>query len=306
MPEGMKEGIAEAIDESMFLDDEVNPADAEYDDESPAAEAEEPVGQEAESENTANQATEETDPETEAQAEAQEDVPEEYWGIRLEDLSAEQRAEVIKGLEQRDSTINKLQQQLAEVRKAESEAAPAEAEEAEEVDDDTLLRAAGYDPETFYDPAQKAPVIATLRRQLALEEQVEALSESRQVETTERVWNNELDALEAEHGKLPFDRDDVIRLAVSEGYPTPFETYFRIMGPAQREVSTAVAALRRDADKRVASGGPKPRNVGARPAPIDPKMPLRDAVAAAAKEAQRETGLRWRDAGKGLLRKPKE
>lgn len=302
----MAGGIAEAIDETSFETDEteVNPADTEFDDEGDLTPDPELVTPPSTPESTTPEGEE---PEGEPEGEPQAETPEEYWGIRLEGVSAEKRAEIIAGLEQRDSTIHKLQEQMTALRTKEAEAEAPVAEEPEEIDDATLLQAAGYDPEDYEVQQNAKFLVPQLRRQLELEEQVESLAQARQVETVEQQWNASLDQLETEFGKIPFEREDVLRYAIDQQIASPYEAYFRIAAPARKEVSDALGALRRDVQKQVVTGGVKPQNRGGGgPSPaLDPKMSLKDAVKAAAKDAQKETGLKWKDAARGR-RSPKE
>jgi hypothetical protein len=296
------QGIADAITEVGFETDEgeENPANAEFDD--PESE------QDASQVGAESTTPEDAEAEPPAEGEEQPDAPEEYWGIPLDGVPAEKRAEIIAGLEQRDSTIHKLQEQMAALRQsAEDAPAPVDDEAIEDVDDETLLRAAGYDPED-YKVQELAPVVLPmLRRELALEGQVEALAQARQVESVEQQWNTQLDQLEAQYGKIPFERDDVLRYAVDQSIGSPYEAYFRLAAPARQEVSNALSALKKDVEKRVVSGGVKPqsRKETTTP-PITKDMSMREAVKQAAKDAQRETGVKWRDAVRGRKSVTKE
>lgn len=290
--------IAEAIDETDFLS-EADPADAEYDEEQDPSEGEAPVEQEAPA-STAESTTQDEPAEAPEEGTAEE-APTEYWGIDLEGVPAEKRAELIAGLEQRDSTIHKLQEQFAALRQAAEEAPAPEPEPAEEVDDETLLQAAGFNPE-FMDEGSKESTLFILRNQLRLEEQVEQLASARELESVEQQWTTALDALEAQHGTIPFSRDEVLRYAVENRIGDPESAYWRIAGPAKLEATKAISALRRDAEKRVASGNVRPRTVKGEAPQITPKDyvgDLRGAVAEAAKQAQKETGFRWKDALRG-------
>lgn len=297
----MQAGIADALEETDFLN-EADPNDAQYDeDDTPAEEAESEAPVEQEAPASKDESTDEEEPAEAPEEGTAVEAPTEYWGIDLEGVPAEKRAELIAGLEQRDSTIHKLQEQFAALRQQAEEAPVQEPEPPEEVDDETLLQAAGFNPE-YMPEEQKASTLFILRNQLRLEEQVEQLANARELETVQRSWDTTLDSLEAEHGAIPFARDEVLRYAVENRITDPESVYWRIAGPAKLEATKAIGAIKRDAEKRVASGNVRPRAGNAVPAPITPeeyKGDLRGAVAAAAKQAQKETGMRWKDALRG-------
>lgn len=224
------------------------------------------------------------------------DVPDSYWGVDLSDIPVEKRAGVIAHFEQQDSTIRKLQERLST---PEEPAAPVQTEEVDEVSDEDLLRAAGYDPDDYEVQQNAKFVLPGLRSQLALEDQVAQLQTQVQGREAETAWNKELDGLEATYGKLPGDRVAVLQEAVKNGYATPFETYFRLSAGPRREVETAAAAARRDAGKREQAASPRPRSSGTEAPAIKPGTNLRDAVAEAMKGASKKTGLSWKRAVKG-------
>jgi hypothetical protein len=233
-----------------------------------------------------------------AEGETTADVPTEYWGVDLSDIPVERRAEIIAHFEQQDSTIHKLQDKLSA---PPEETPPVEETEEEEISDEDLLKAAGYDPE---DEFQARQVLPLLRQQLALEDTVETLQRSVQGREVETQWNGALDGLEAQYGKLPGSREAILREAVAQGYRTPYEAYFRLAAPARKEVEDAAAKARRELAKKTEGKAPKPRTGSGdieTPA-VSKEMSLRDAVAAAAKNASKKTGFSWREAAKTKFR----
>jgi hypothetical protein len=233
-----------------------------------------------------------------SEATSTEDVPDVYWGVDLSDIPVEKRAEVIAHFEQQDSTIRKLQERLST---PEEPTPPADADsvEVEEVSDEDLLRAAGFDPEDYEVQQNAKFLLPSLRSQLALEDQVATLQRQVAGREAETAWNRELDELEASYGKLPGDRTRILQEAVKQGFGTPFETYFRLSAGPRREVETAVAEARREAAKREQGASPKPRGGDIEPPPIEKGESLRDAVAKAMKGASQKTGLSWKKAVKG-------
>jgi hypothetical protein len=222
-----------------------------------------------------------------------------YWGTDLTGIPVERKAAIIRHLSQQDGTIRKLQAKLAEP----MEPAPVDDTPPEEVTDEQLLTVLGLDPEDFMDEKARGAMVALARNQLALEDQVTQLTAGEQTRAAQTAWNAQLDELESTYGKLPGTREEVLRYAIREGAVTPADLYFKLTAPVKREVESVAAAARREAAKRVESGGLKPRSSSAAPAAVKPGMNMRDAVKAAAMEAQKETGLSWKQAVRRVLTK---
>lgn len=225
-------------------------------------------------------------------------VPDSYWGVDLTGIPEAKARELIAHFEQQDGTIRKLQARLQEPLEA-----PPAPEVAEEVTDAQLLAAYGIDPEDYSVPdVLKAALVTQGRNQLLLEDQVTQLTNMEQGRSLETQWNRELDELEATYGKLTGTREEVLRYALSEAVPTPADLYFKLTAPVKREVESLAAAARREAFKREQSGGTmRPRSSSAEPAAVQPGMSIRDAVKAAALEAQKDTGMSWKTALKRKL-----
>jgi hypothetical protein len=306
-PATTREGIAAALAETKFgtEEDAVEASWDSFEAEASEAETEEaPAATPGEPPSKAE--SEETTDESEAAASGTDEVPEVYWGTDLTGIPAEKRAELIAHFEQQDSTIKKLQGKVAALSQRDESAEEPEtpAAEEEEITDEALLRAAGLDPEAF-ETQQAAPmVLPILRRTLALEDKVDSVLERSQASDTERAWNSALDELEASYGKLGFDRVDVLKYAVAEKVGSPYEVYFKLSAPIKREIDQAASIARREALKKEASGGVKPRS-NAAGEPVIPKgTSLRDAVKLAAKAAEKETKLSWREAVKRRRTEP--
>jgi hypothetical protein len=282
----LRAALAEAVNEVPFADDDQgNESWDAYDD---AVEPVEPAAGDGSEPSTAETGGEETTPEAEAQ---EFEVPE-FYRKTLEGLPEEKQKEVLTHLQQQESFIHQLQERLAA--KPEAPEAPADAPLDEDVSDEALAIALGYDPEDAYNQPSKVE-LQLARTVLALEDRVEGLA---QVETTRQVetaWNSGLDQLESEYGKLPVSRVDVLRYAIEEGIASPFEAYFRIAAPARAEVEGAVAAATKAAAKKAEGGGVKPRATAGEPdSNIKKGMSLNDAVKAAMAETEKEKGVRLR------------
>lgn len=286
----MRAALAEAVAESEFPTDEKLETDSWEDwdkQQEPAAvagETEEPGKEEA--------------PVTEGAPETttveQEPLPDVYWGVNLEGIPDDAKRSIIDHFAQQDSTIQKLQARLA--KEPEPAPAPEGVLEQEDITDEALLVAMGFDPEDW-ETQQLAPKLLPLARTIVdLEGKVEQLVEKDTVETVKTEWNRQLDELEEASGKLPFDRVQVLRYAIEENISNPYEVYFRLSSPVKKEVEQVVAKARRDAARKAEAGGVKPRTSGSTAPVIDLKTTsLRDAVAIAMKESEAETGLSFKN-----------
>lgn len=287
--EGLEGAIAEALEESKFPVDTLETDLATFDAELAADDGDDGEPSTAEAP---------TDASGTAEGETPADVPDSFWGTDLTGITPEKRAEIIAHFEQQEGTIRKLQAKLAEP----LEVPPADDTPPEEVTDEQLLLAVGIDPEDFGVPdSVKAATVRMARNQLALEDQVNRLATMESGRSLESQWNRELDELETTYGTLPGSREEVLRYALREEIPTPADLYFKLTAPIKREVESLAAKARREAGKRDAVAGVKPRSSSAEPAPVQPGMSLRDAVKASALAAQKETGLSWKTAMKRVL-----
>jgi hypothetical protein len=147
-------------------------------------------------------------------------------------------------------------------------------------------------------------VLPLLRRTLALEDKVDEVLASRQVDETTQAWNSALDELEGSYGKLGFTREETLKYAVAEKVGSPYEVYFKLSAPIKREIDQAASIARREALKKQAAAGVRPRGNAAGEPLIKKGTSLRDAVAQAAKAAEKETKLSWRDAVKRRMTLP--
>lgn len=198
---------------------------------------------------------------TEAAApEGTEEVPDRYFEVDLSSLPAEERTQVIAALKERDDAIGRLLRGKAE------EGAPAEgetqgeAEPSEPLTDEAILQALGLDPESNPFQEETAKVAVPLVRGMQqLQEQVASLIEANELQALEYEWTSTLDRLSSENGELPVTREAVIDFAASNGITSPEDAYWRIFGPARRQVEQAVAA----AQGRITAAEKKPVDKGA-------------------------------------------
>lgn len=168
-----------------------------------------------------------------------EDAPERYFEVDLSGLPVEERAKIIDALKGRDDEIGQLLRGRAE---GETQAPEPEADPPAPVTDEDILTTLGIDPE--FDETAAKVAIPLVRGLQALQDQVAALTEQRELADLDSYWTSELTALETEHGVLPVDRVAVLEYAAANGIQDPKQAYWSISGPARRQVEAAAEAAR--------------------------------------------------------------
>lgn len=229
------------------------------------------------------------------------EVPTEYFGLDLSDLSAEKRGEIITAFKEQDKFIGKLlQEQAEEPAPAVSQPAPVEEEAPYEYSDADVASALGIDLEDPYG-AEQAKVAVPLARQLMEQKRtLDQLVQDQEVRETERIWEGGLDRLEAQYGKLPVERTRVFEMAVDEGIATPEDAYWRVAGPARASLVERIQAARAEQlrDGKRAATGTRPRSS----APVTPASlkarDVKNGVWEGAAAAAAELGISWDEATK--------
>lgn len=232
------------------------------------------------------------------------DAPERYFEVDLSGLPAEERVKVVDALKERDDEIGKLLRGKAKDEPAAPAAPAAPAEEVQppaQVSDEDIVKHLGLDPENPFDETAAKVGVPLVRELLSLRGVVEQLAEDRQADQHLQTWHNTLDTLEKLHGELPLDRTAFIEFAAENNLQDPESAFWRVMGPARRQVEEAVKA----AEERIrAAGGPaaaapsaaavsstRPRTTGAtEEAPVEGQN-IRDAVKDAGLKVLRDLGI---------------
>lgn len=231
-----------------------------------------------------------------AAAEGTEDVPERYFEVDLSGLPAEERKAVVAALAARDDEIGKL------LRGRPKDETPAPEGAAPEppapMSDEDILRGLGVDPDNPFSEETAKVAVPLVRSLQALTEKLDTLSADRELERMEAHWTSRLDQLEKDNGQLPVDRVAVLEFAADNGLTTPEDVYWRIAGPAKRQVESAVAAA---TARLAATGTPAPtkQEVGStrpRGSAATEEVPVkeatvRDAVAKEGKKILRDLGI---------------
>jgi hypothetical protein len=219
-----------------------------------------------------------------------EDVPDEYFGVDLSGLSAEERASIIAGFQERDKFIQQLLRNQAE---PEAKADEGTSDDEPATDDD-LLKALGLDdPDDPYAENTAKVALPLAKMVLQLQETVEGLQQQTTVQATERYWTDSLNELESKFGALPVSRDELFKLAADAGVAEPVDAYWRVMGPARQQVLAEVQK-RRDAEtarlKKGTKGTVRPKDTAsATEAPIKAKD-VKDAMKQFRARFERERG----------------
>lgn len=222
-----------------------------------------------------------------------EDANTEYYGVDLSGLSAEERASIIAGFQERDKFIQQLLRNKPEG-EAEAEATPPDPGD-EEVSDDDLLKALGLDdPDDPYVEHSAKVALPLAKLVLDLQDRVQDLSNRAELDATERYWNQSLDGLEAQYGKLPASHEEVMKQAASAGVGDPTDAYWRIMGPAKQQVMAEVDKRRATFEKTLkqgAKGTVRPASQTDASEKIIDAKDAKDAVRMAFAQLSKERGL---------------
>jgi hypothetical protein len=237
------------------------------------------------------------------------DVPEEYFGISLAGLSAEDRASAIAGFKERDTFINQLLRDKASEKPGETQAAPAApssgaGDEQKELTDEVLAKALGLDLEDPYDAKIASVAIPLARQNIELKSAVEDIISDSDVRETQNFWETSLDALEKQFGDFPvpegMTKDDVrlrvYEFAAESGIGDPSAAYWSIMGPARADILKDVQKRKAEAltnKKRAAAGTTRPATAAEVDEAKIKSKDLGDAVKEAAEKAAKNLGIDW-------------
>ena len=238
--------------------------------------------------------SESTDP---AVDEATDEPPTTYFAEDLSAFDADQRREVIGLLEKREDFIGKLLREKASGESAEADVP--EPEPVAELTDEAILQAFGLDPEQNPFDENTAKVVVPLFREIqSLRTEVGQLTEDSQLTAIANEWNTTLDALSKEFGELPVDNIAVMEYAGANGVASPQDAYWRIAGPARRQVGDAMKAV----EARLAKESAKKKATSTRPsstsADSEPGLDEKDTKSAtltAARAAMAKLGISFSD-----------
>lgn len=248
----------------------------------------------------ATAAPEEKDPETspspseEAPARADDDVPTEYFGVDLSDLPSEKRADIIARFKEQDRYVQSVQRKAAELEKQVATPQAEPEPEPEPLSDDAIMEWFGVSPDDEMYDVKKEMMLPIAKRQYQNELAVQQMMEEQQAKEFASHWNSTLDQLEADHGKLPISRDELIDIALENNIFDPVDAYARVHLSGRKTFAAEVEKFKTEA-KEAAKKPPatqRPRATEATsaepPELIDPKE--------AAKRAAKKLGFDWGDA----------
>ena len=218
------------------------------------------------------------------------EVPTEYFGLDLSDLSPESRQSVITRLKEQDKLIQQEKRTNAELAKAEEPAA----QDTPEPTVDDIMEALGYDKgDPMYDV--KAEVAGPLAQRLVqMEAAFSQFVQAQQLEKLADHWDGTLDYMESEYGKLPMDREEVYEYAADNGISDPRDAYNRIAVPGRKRMSAEAEKARAEAlrNAKRGIGTPRPTTGDAGPSEPEGRLSPRESMILAAKQ----TGIDWGDA----------
>lgn len=209
-----------------------------------------------------------------AEAEGTADELSRYFDVDLSGLTAEERTAVVNALRERDDYIGRLLRSQAEGSSEEDVEVPEEVEESP-LTEQAILEAFGLDPEDPFD-AKAAKLATALVPQLAeLRGAVSELVELQELRDTETEWRSEYDRLSKQYGELPVSFDGMLEFAAANNIAFPEDAYWRIAGPARKQLQEAVQAklaARTAEKKRVTTTRPS-GGAGTEEAPLDMEKP---------------------------------
>lgn len=228
--------------------------------------------------------------------------PENYFGKDVRAFAKEHGAEAAEEyfntLKEASRVVSTRLQELREAEKAAEEARKAKAAEQlaaepedtepEEISDEDLLSQNGFDPDLLQYEEVGKPIVALLRRQLALEENVQSQSQEQQNAAWENQFFSRVDELAGENGKItfddgtPVDRATLTKYAIENDIYNADALYWNLMGPILAKGTPTFDPAKRER-KRQISGT---RRKGGSPGSTSDKAPrtLADHFNAAKKE----------------------
>lgn len=224
------------------------------------------------------------------------EVPTSYFGEDLSDFEPDVRAKMIARFKEQDRFIQKLQREKAELEKNQGQP-PAPEPEPVIVTDEMILSELGLEAD---DPS--APIVLPLAKQLLdLQTAVQSMYQQQTARDIVNDWNTKLDALEAQYGKLDSEitRDDVFEYAAENGLTEPAAAYWQIAGPAKALAAQSLAKERQDALRTLKlqqAGVLRPETATEGRTTKLEATSVRDAVKEAAKLAEQELGISWKEA----------
>ena len=204
------------------------------------------------------------------------DIPDEFFGHDLAGIEDEEaRRATYEALKEVDRTANARLREIAELRKElDKEAArarmqprePEQQRSAADYTDEELMDYIGADPDILRYEELAKPMLKLARNQIQQDQRLDGLSQSNESATWERQFYGELDRLESDFGKIPYDRGTIEDFAVERSIFDPAALYWSIMGPIQREAAQPRTSAQDSAVRDLKRGlrGPR-RQAGQQP-----------------------------------------
>lgn len=250
------------------------------------------------------------DEEVEAPEGTTSEPPVKYGRLDLSGIPADQREAIIAQLDEQNGVIRSTNEEKAQLRKQLAEEEEARLLEQEQValSDEELLAKYGYefDPNDPYAEVEAKVALPLLRQMEAIAAERELEAQDRVLQETLDLWTGELDRLERQFGELPpsVSREDVLAFAAENGIYNPEAAYHMVQAGADAIAQNVLAAAKA-APPAAKTGKPKgiqrPRGTAKSTGKGLTGMSTKDAILAAAAEAEAEAGYTFAEAA-GLPR----
>lgn len=226
------------------------------------------------------------------------DVPTEYFGVDLNEVPPEKRAEIINRFKEQDRYVQSVQQRAAELEKqAQPQAQPAPQPEPEAApSDDDIMAALGVSSDDEMYDLKKELLLPQAKALAEIKATQDAFIQEQRVREFENHWNSTLDQLEETHGKLPITRDELAAIAVANDIFDPMDAYARVHLTGRQTLNAEVEKFKAEAKKAAEEAAkPKPPSTQS-PRPTDATPVAKPELLSpkdAARKAAEKLGFDW-------------
>lgn len=238
-----------------------------------------------------------------------EDAPESYFGVDLSDIPVEKRADIIRELSERDDRIRSVMQQNAELKAGATQPAPQQQEAPAPAPepaaptaptDEELLASVGLTQDNPLYEVMADTLLPIAKQRYEDHLMVERIVAEREAEQALAYWDQQLDGLETQFGRVPDElggRDAIITWALENDVFDPAAAYHSVTAGIRQSLNDAAAQARQEALqelKRSQAGAVRPRGQDTEPRQRlehEPGGDLKAAMERAAALAEQKTGL---------------
>lgn len=233
------------------------------------------------------------------------EVPDSYFGVDLSDIPVEKRSDIVRELQERDERIRSEMQRNAELAKQVEAQQPGTQQDPPqepatppaEMSDEDILAAYGLSKDDPMYEVKAEILLPVAKRQLQYDAVVERITAEREAEQALAYWDEQLDGLEKEFGKVPDEvggRDTVIEYALENNIMDPTAAFHAVTAGARKALQDAVTKARQEALqelKRGQAGNVRPKAQATEPVEDVKAATLEEAMKLAADAAERKVGV---------------